>query len=78
MVAIATVALPLSFAGPASAQPPGTTSAPACAAPGSIECPTFERHVNHKFGFSVDVPSFFVKTAGDADQHEPGAVHISS
>lgn len=41
--------------------------APACASPGTIECPTYERYVNHKYGFSVDVPSFFVKKAGDAD-----------
>ena len=30
-------------------------------------CPAYERYVNHKYGFSVDVPTFFVKKPGDAD-----------
>lgn len=38
-----------------------------CASPGSLECPTYDRYVNHKFGFSVDVPTFFTKKAADAD-----------
>jgi hypothetical protein len=38
-----------------------------CSSPGSLECPTYERYVNHKYGFSVDVPSVFVKKPGDAD-----------
>jgi hypothetical protein len=42
-------------------------STAASCAPGSMECPTYERYVNHKFGFSVDVPTLFVKKAGDAD-----------
>jgi hypothetical protein len=42
-------------------------AAPTCATPGAIECPVYERYVNHKFGFSVDLPTFFVKKAGDAD-----------
>jgi hypothetical protein len=41
--------------------------APACASPGSIECPVYERYVNRKFAFSVDVPTFFAKKPGDAD-----------
>jgi hypothetical protein len=43
------------------------TPAPACTSPGTIACPTYERYVNHKYGFSVDIPTFFVKKAGDAD-----------
>lgn len=39
----------------------------ACPSPGSIECPTYDRYTNHKYGFSVDVPTFFAKKAGDAD-----------
>jgi hypothetical protein len=46
---------------------PLPTPAAACASPGSIECPTYERYANHKFGFSVDVPTVFVKKTGDAD-----------
>jgi hypothetical protein len=42
-------------------------SASACPSPGTLECPTYERYVNHKYGFSVDVPTFFVKKTGDAD-----------
>jgi hypothetical protein len=44
-----------------------TPPAPSCATPGAVECPTYERYVNHKYGFSVDLPTFFVKKAGDAD-----------
>jgi hypothetical protein len=40
---------------------------PTCADAGALECPVFERYVNHKYGFSVDVPTFFVKAAADAD-----------
>jgi hypothetical protein len=41
--------------------------APSCTSPGAIECPAYDRYVNHKYGFSVDLPTFFVKKAGDAD-----------
>ena len=41
--------------------------APPCAAPGSIDCPSFERYENRKFGFSVDVPTFFTRRPPDAD-----------
>jgi len=44
-----------------------TPPAPSCAAPGAVDCPVYERYVNHKYGFSVDLPTFFVKKAGDAD-----------
>jgi hypothetical protein len=50
-------------AGPAV--PPPSSSA--CAPPGALECPVYERYVNHKYGFSVDVPAFFAKKAADAD-----------
>jgi hypothetical protein len=62
VVALALVALPRH----AGAEPAPSVAA-ACASPGSIDCPTYERYVNHKFGFSVDVPTLFVKKAGDAD-----------
>src|SRR5579862_4994016 len=39
----------------------------ACVAPGTLECPVYARYVNHKYGFSVDVPQVFVKKAADAD-----------
>jgi hypothetical protein len=51
----------------AAAAEPVTPPAPTCASPGAVECPTYERYVNHKYGFSVDLPTFFVKKAGDAD-----------
>jgi hypothetical protein len=51
----------------AAAEPPTTPPAPACATPGAVECPVYERYENHKYGFSVDLPTFFVKKAGDAD-----------
>jgi hypothetical protein len=44
-----------------------TPPAPTCASPGAVECPVYDRYVNHKYGFSVDLPTFFVKKAGDAD-----------
>lgn len=62
VLALALVALPQH----AGAEPL-PTAAPPCTSPGSIECPTYERYSNHKFGFSVDVPTLFVKKAGDAD-----------
>ena len=56
---------------PAVAQPavaePAASVAGACPAPGTLECPTYERYVNHKYGFSVDVPAFFAKKPADAD-----------
>jgi hypothetical protein len=52
----------------AAAQAESTSQTPpACSSPGTIDCPSYERYVNHKYGFSVDIPSFFVKKAGDAD-----------
>lgn len=32
-----------------------------------MACPSYERYVNHKYGFSVDVPTLLVKKPGDAD-----------
>ena len=49
---------------------PGAAAAdpsPSCASPGSIDCPTYERYENRKFGFTVDVPTFFVRKPADAD-----------
>jgi hypothetical protein len=51
---------------------PGAADAPAvpaasCANPGTIECPTYERYDNRRFGFSVDVPTFFARKAADGD-----------
>jgi hypothetical protein len=34
---------------------------------GSLECPTYERYVNSRFAFSVDVPTLFAKKGADAD-----------
>jgi len=45
----------------------GDAATPTCASPGAVECPVYDRYVNHKYGFSVDLPTFFVKKAGDAD-----------
>ncbi len=47
-----------------SAPPSGARPA---RAPGSIDCPTYERYDNHKFGFAVDVPSIFTRQAADGD-----------
>lgn len=60
-------AVVLAAAAPALAAADTTTPAPACTAPGTVECPVYERYVNHKYGFSVDVPAFFTKKPGDAD-----------
>jgi hypothetical protein len=61
----------LAFLGVASATAASADPVPqpasSCSAPGAVECPTYERYVNHKYGFSVDIPTFFVKKAGDAD-----------
>jgi len=66
----AALALALSAAvvvpGLATAQSP-PADASTCPSPGSIACPVYERYTNHKFAFSVDLPTFFAKTAGDAD-----------
>jgi hypothetical protein len=51
----------------ASADPVAPPDASTCPAPGALECPVYERYVNHKYGFSVDLPTFFVKKTGDAD-----------
>ena len=40
---------------------------PPCASPGSIDCPAYERYENRKFGFTVDVPTFFTRRPADAD-----------
>jgi hypothetical protein len=39
----------------------------AALAAGSLEVPIYERHENHKYGFTVDVPSFFTRKPADAD-----------
>jgi hypothetical protein len=46
-------------------EPPAASSE--CTPPGTLECPAYERYVNHKYGFAVDVPGVFAKKAGDAD-----------
>jgi hypothetical protein len=43
------------------------TARVACADAGSLTCPTYERYVNRRFAFSVDIPTFFVKKGADAD-----------
>jgi hypothetical protein len=40
---------------------------PVCAPPGTLACPVYERFENKKFGFTVDVPSFFTRKPADAD-----------
>ncbi len=52
---------------PALAGADVASAPPACASPGSVQCPVFERYQNHKFGFSVDIPSFFTRKPADAD-----------
>jgi hypothetical protein len=59
-------ALAAAAPGPAAADA-ATPSAPACPSPGGVECPVYERYVNHKYGFSVDVPTFFAKKTSEAD-----------
>jgi hypothetical protein len=54
-------------ADPAAAGSAGPPPAGLCPSPGAPGCPTYDRYVNHKYGFSVDVPSFFSKRPGDAD-----------
>jgi hypothetical protein len=44
-----------------------TPAAATCSAPGSIDCPKYERFENHRFGFTVDVPTFFTRRPPDAD-----------
>jgi len=65
--ALALAAAAALLPGAAAAEPPAALSAAKCASPGSLECPVYERYENHKYGFSVDLPTFFVKKAGDAD-----------
>ena len=62
VLAVAGIVLPTVATADLAAQ-----SAAPCASPGAIECPAYERYVNHKYGFSVDLPTFFVKKTGDAD-----------
>jgi hypothetical protein len=64
-VALADAAAPAHAAAPAPA--PAPAPAAACSSPGAPECPAYDRYVNHKYGFSVDVPTFFTKKPGDAD-----------
>jgi hypothetical protein len=40
-------------------------AAPGCSDP--TLCPQYVRFGNHKYGFAVDLPTFFEKKAGDAD-----------
>jgi hypothetical protein len=61
------LALVLAAAAPGLAVADTATPGPACASPGSLECPVYERYVNHKYGFSVDIPTFFAKKPGEAD-----------
>jgi hypothetical protein len=62
------LAVSLALAAMAGTTPASTACAqPTCPSPGSLACPTYERYVNHKYGFSVDVPTIFVKKPGDAD-----------
>lgn len=35
--------------------------------PGTLDAPTYERQENHKYGFAVDVPTFFARRPADAD-----------
>jgi hypothetical protein len=53
--------------GLASAQAPAAAADAATCVPASIGCPVFERYTNHKYGFSVDLPTFLEKKAADAD-----------
>jgi hypothetical protein len=42
-------------------------SASACPPEAGPACPVYERYVNPKFAFSVDVPTFFTRKGADAD-----------
>src|SRR5258708_24313785 len=57
---------------------PDPSASPACATPGSLECPTYQRFTNHKYGFSLDVPTLFVKKTGDADGRGQPFEHVSN
>jgi hypothetical protein len=48
---------------------PGVALADTSAPPavGTLDAPAYERHENHRYGFAVDVPAFFVRRAADAD-----------
>jgi hypothetical protein len=65
------ITVPSASAEPVPAQshepPPAALSRCADADAGSLECPTYERYVNPRFAFSVDVPTFFVRKGADAD-----------
>jgi len=53
---------------PAAALADSPVQAPAaCTSPGSIDCPSYQRYENRKFGFTVDVPTFFTRRPPDAD-----------
>src|SRR5580698_2425240 len=54
-------------ASPASPAASSGGSAKGCAADAGPTCPVYERYVNAKFAFSVDLPTFFVKKGADAD-----------
>ena len=60
LLSLASLVLPArSFADP--------TLAPTCTPPGSLACPVYGRYENRRYGFSVDVPSFFTRRAADGD-----------
>jgi hypothetical protein len=70
--ALAALLAPVAAVAPARADDspppaPESVASASCIAPGTLECPVYERYVNHKYGFSVDVPAVFVKKAPDAD-----------
>ena len=54
---------------PAVAQASDVDASPAtaCAPDAGPGCPTYERYVNTKFAFAVDVPTFFERKGADAD-----------
>jgi hypothetical protein len=66
LLAAIAVAAPGVASGDTTAQSPEPPTE-ACASPGTLECPTYTRYVNHKYGFSVDVPTFLAKKASEAD-----------
>ena len=63
LAALAALGLLGAIPRPASADPPDA----ACASPGSLECPDYVRYENQKFGFAVDVPTFFTRKPADGD-----------
>ncbi len=47
--------------------PPPPAQAALCDADASAVCPSYDRYINVKFAFSVDIPTFFTKKGADAD-----------